>query len=69
MKRRDIFEWDDIEAYDRDQFIELYVLDELDEAVDDLDLSSYTIEHLHQLIDNVIVHLNNYLKDGEVFEE
>lgn len=69
MKHRDIFEWDDDVMCDRDQFIDFYVLDELHDAVDDLDLSQKTIEHLHKLINKVRMHLNLYLKDGERKEE
>ena len=65
MKHRDIFEWDDDVMSDRDQFIDFYVLDELHGAVDDLDLSAETIEHLHKIIDKVHLHLNPYLKDGD----
>lgn len=65
MKHRDIFEWDDDVVIDRDMFIDFYVLDELHDAVHDLDLSAKTIGHLHSLIDKVHLHLNRYLKDGE----
>ena len=66
MKHRDIFEWDDSEMEDRDEFIDYFVLDELHDSIDDLDCSEDTIRHLHQLINKVRVHLNRYLKDGEV---
>ena len=69
MKHRDIFEWDDDVMSDRDQFIDFYVLDELHDAVDDLDLSEKTIEYMHKLIDKVRLHLNRYLKDGQKKEE
>jgi hypothetical protein len=69
MKHRDIFEWDDDVMSDRDQFIDYYILDELHDAVDDLDLSQKTIEHLHKLICKAHRHLNHYLKKGERKEE
>ena len=69
MKHMDIFEWDDDVMSDRDMFIDFYVLDELHGAVDDLDLSDKTIEHLHMLISKVRMHLNHYLKDGDRREE
>ena len=65
MKHRDIFEWDDDVMGDRDQFIDFYVLDELHDTVDDLDLSQKTIELLHKVIDKVRLHLNRYLKDEQ----
>jgi len=65
MKHKDIFEWNDDVMSDRDQFIDFYILDELHDAVDDLDLSEKTIEYLHRLITKVRAHLNYYLKDSE----
>lgn len=69
MTHRDIFEWDDDVMNDRDQFIDFYILDELHDVVDDLDLSEKTIEQLHMVINKVRLHLNCYLKDDERKEE
>ncbi len=69
MKRRDIFEWDGDVVSDRDEFINLYIFDELHDAVDGLDLSAKTIGNLHKLIDKVHLHLNLCLKEGETKDE
>lgn len=67
MIHRDIFEWDDDEIYgeERDEFIREYILDEMNGAIDELDLSANTILDLHKLTDKIIVHLNTYMRKEE----
>lgn len=67
MIHRDIFEWDDDEIYggERDEFIREYILDEMNGAIAELDLSAKTILELHKLTDKIIVHLNTYMRKEE----
>lgn len=58
--------WDDEESDEAptwEDFLDTYILDEIHGFIDELDLSTKTINHAHGIVDKIVLHLNRYVED------
>ena len=65
MIHKVIISWDDRdldEAPTWEDFVKEYILDEMHGCIDDMDLSMETINHAHDILDKIILHLNTYVE-------
>ena len=65
MIHKVIISWDDEdldEAPTWGDFMREYILDEMHGFIDDMDLSMKTINHAHNILDKIMLHLNRYVE-------
>ncbi len=68
MIHKVIISWDDEEidcAETWEDFLDVYILDEMHRCIEDMDLSENTINHAHGIVDKIMCHLNRYAEEGE----
>lgn len=66
MKHTVTISWDDEEndeAPTWEEFLEVYILDEMHGYIDDLDLSDRTKNHAQDIVSKIIRHLNRYVEN------
>lgn len=64
MIHKVIISWDDEEidcAETWEDFLDVYILDEMHRCIEDMDLSENTINHAHGIVDKIMLHLNTYV--------
>lgn len=61
--------WDDEECDEAEtweDFLDIYILDEMHGCIEDMDLSEKTIDHAQGIVDKIMCHLNRYAEvEGE----
>ena len=65
MIHKVIISWDDEdcdEAPTWKDFMREYILDEMHGCIDDMDLSTETINHAHDILDKIMLHLSEYVE-------
>lgn len=65
MIHKVIISWDDKdldEAPTWEDFMSKYILDEMHGFIHDMDLSMKTINHAHDILDKIVLHLNAYVE-------
>lgn len=69
MIHKVIISWDDEELDEAptwEDFMREYILDEMHRCIEDMDLSMETINHAHDILDKIMLHLNTYVEvEGE----
>ena len=66
MKHTVTISWDDEEndeAPTWEEFLEVYILDEMHGYIDDLDMSDRTKNHAQDIVSKIIRHLNRYVEN------
>lgn len=65
MIHKVIISWDDKdldEAETWEDFLDIYILDEMHRCIEDMDLSEETITHAHGIVNKIMRHLNTYVE-------